>query len=157
MNKSLPLLVSAILLASTSLIAQTTPSPNDGYSSYENCGLSFYNGARFPSMVEQSYHIDQNFAIHFDLNQGSSLEFNESSFSAQGVLALTSATLNSLVHLNDAIISQQSRSTDNGYYNVQCYTYNFTPISIGTTDLLFTITDKNGISKTVTVSITIIP
>ena len=50
-------------------------------------------------------------------------------------------------------------STGNNYYtaNYYYYSYHFTPVAVGTSDIVFTATDKNGVAKTVTVSITIVP
>ena len=159
MKALLTLVLSTLLLTSTGLVAQTGSSYGPGYNIQSNNSFDFYDEAHFPAQLEHTFHQDQSFEISFRLNSNESLALNEKAFAAQNVLDLGSAKKNDDLATNlDADLIKNPSTGDNYYlYNYSCYSYHFTPVAVGTSDIVFTAIDKNGVAKTVTVSITIVP
>ncbi|MBX9578097.1 MAG: hypothetical protein K2W97_06445 [Chthoniobacterales bacterium] len=159
MKTLLTLVLSTLLLTSTGLVAQTQSSSSPGYNFWSNNSFNFYGEANFPAQVEHTFHQDQSFDISFQLNSNESVELNETAFAAQSALDLSSATkMNYLTTNLDADLIKNPSTSDNfdmGSYSY--YSYHFTPAAVGKSDIVFTATDKNGVAKTVTVSITIVP
>ncbi|MEI6416174.1 MAG: hypothetical protein WCO92_00460 [Verrucomicrobiota bacterium] len=64
---------------------------------------------------------------------------------------------NTTTNLDADLIKNPSTGSNNYIGSYSYYSYHFTPVAVGTSDIVFTATDKNGVAKTVTVSITIVP
>ncbi len=159
MKTLLTLVLSTLLLTSTALVAQTAPASSPGYYFWSNNSFSFYDEANCPAQVEHTFHQDQSFDVSFQLASNESVELNATAFAAQTVVGLGSATKMSYAttNLDSDLIKTPSVENDVNMQDQFYYSYHFTPVTVGTSDIVFTATDKNGVAKTVTVSITIIP
>lgn len=162
MKTVLPLILSALLLTSTALVAQTESSTyystDLGYTFNSFNNLTFQDEDNFPAQVKHTFHTDQSFDVCFNLNSGSSLELDKKTFAAQSSLDLGSAEKwNSIpTDLDNDLIKNQNTGLISDPRQPY-YIYHFTPASAGTSDIVFIVTDRNGVAKTITLSITIVP
>ena len=157
----LTLLLFTLLLNSTALVAQTAPSSDGVYTLDQFSCLSFYREELIPTNVTCQFHADQPLDVLFeDISSSTSLVLDEKSFASQGVLRLTQASkaTTTTTNLNSNLITTPSTGHDNSAIEDSfSYLYSFTPAAVGTSDIIFTVTDKNGVVKQVTISITIVP
>lgn len=139
MKKLSPFVLSILLLTSASLVAQTVPVSQPAFQ-FTSTNLFQLTDSNFNQSAHyyHTFHSNQQFDIDFCCNLTSYIQFDQTTAAARHVLTVTS--------------QPQSILETQNYYH-----YHFTPTSLGNANLIFIVTDKNGLATTTTLTISIVP